>query len=1216
MANPNYDATPAPGTLVIPKATPAITWSNPADIPYGTALSLTQLNATALVAGSFAYLPAAGTVPDVGSNPLHVDFTPADTANYNSASKDAVINVVKATPAITWSNPADITYGTALSVTQLNATTPVAGSFVYTPAAGTVLDAGNQTLHVDFTPTDTANYNSASKNVAINVLKATPAITWSNPADITYGTPLSSTQLNATTPVAGSFVYTPAAGTVLNTAGSQPLSVLFTPTDTANYTTASKTVTIAVDKATPVITWSNPANVPLGTPLSSTQLNATTPVAGSFVYTPAAGTVLNTAGSQPLSVLFTPTDTANYTTASKTVTIAVDKATPVITWSNPANVPLGTPLSSTQLNATTPVAGSFAYTPAAGTVLTTAGSQPLSVLFTPTDTATYTTATKTVTIVVDKATPVITWATPAAVPLGTPLSSTQLNATTPVAGSFVYTPAAGTVLNTAGSQPLSVLFTPTDTANYTTASKTVTIAVDKATPVITWSNPANVPLGTPLSSTQLNATTPVAGSFAYTPAAGTVLTTAGSQPLSVLFTPTDTATYTTATKTVTIVVDKATPVITWATPAAVPLGTPLSSTQLNATTPVAGSFAYTPAAGTVLTTAGSQPLSVLFTPTDTVTYTTATKTVTIVVDKATPVITWATPAAVPLGTPLSSTQLNATTPVAGSFAYTPAAGTVLTTAGSQPLSVLFTPTDTATYTTATKTVTIVVDKATPVITWATPAAVPLGTTLSSTQLNATTPVAGSFAYTPAAGTVLTTAGSQPLSVLFTPTDTATYTTATKTVTIVVDKATPVITWATPAAVPLGTPLSSTQLNATTPVAGSFAYTPAAGTVLTTAGSQPLSVLFTPTDTATYTTATKTVTIVVDKATPVITWATPAAVPLGTPLSSTQLNATTPVAGSFAYTPAAGTVLTTAGSQPLSVLFTPTDTVTYTTATKTVTIVVDKATPVITWATPAAVPLGTPLSSTQLNATTPVAGSFVYTPAAGTVLTTAGSQPLSVLFTPTDTATYTTASKTVTIVVDKATPAITWSNPANVPLGTTLSSTQLNATAPVAGSFDYTPAAGTVLNTAGSQTLAALFTTTRAATATTASKTVTIVVDKANQTITFGTLADKTIGDAPFAVSATASSGLAVTFSVVSGPATISGSTVTLTGATGTVTVRASQAGNGTYNAAADVDRSFAVNANQTITFGTPAANSVTDAPFVASAAASSGLPVSISIVSG
>jgi len=89
------------------------------------------------------------------------------------------------------------------------------------------------------------------------------------------------------------------------------------------------------------------------------------------------------------------------------------------------------------------------------------------------------------------------------------------------------------------------------------------------------------------------------------------------------------------------------------------------------------------------------------------------------------------------------------------------------------------------------------------------------------------------------------------------------------------------------------------------------------------------------------------------------------------------------------------------------------------------------------------------------------------------------------------------------------------------------------------------------------------------------------VTKANQTITFDSLADKTYGDAPFDVSATSSSGLPVSFSILSGPATISTSTVTITGA-GTVTVRASQAGDSTYNPAPDVDRSFAV-AQATVT---------------------------------
>jgi hypothetical protein len=87
------------------------------------------------------------------------------------------------------------------------------------------------------------------------------------------------------------------------------------------------------------------------------------------------------------------------------------------------------------------------------------------------------------------------------------------------------------------------------------------------------------------------------------------------------------------------------------------------------------------------------------------------------------------------------------------------------------------------------------------------------------------------------------------------------------------------------------------------------------------------------------------------------------------------------------------------------------------------------------------------------------------------------------------------------------------------------------------------------------------------------------VNKTGQTISFGPLADKLSGDAPFSVNATASSGLPVSFSIVSGPATIFGNTVTITGV-GTVVVRASQFGNTNYFAAPDVDQTFHVNRSQ------------------------------------
>ncbi len=84
-------------------------------------------------------------------------------------------SATKATPTITWATPAAITYGTALTSTQLDATASVPGTFVYSPAAGTVPKAGSDTLSVTFTPTDTTDYTSATATTTLVVLSANSA---------------------------------------------------------------------------------------------------------------------------------------------------------------------------------------------------------------------------------------------------------------------------------------------------------------------------------------------------------------------------------------------------------------------------------------------------------------------------------------------------------------------------------------------------------------------------------------------------------------------------------------------------------------------------------------------------------------------------------------------------------------------------------------------------------------------------------------------------------------------------------------------------------------------------------------------------------------------------------------------------------------------------------------------------------------------------------
>jgi Bacterial Ig-like domain (group 2)/Chitobiase/beta-hexosaminidase C-terminal domain len=156
---------------------PTITWSAPADIAYGTALSSTQLNATANVAGTFAYTPAAGTQLKVGKQTLSATFTPTDTKTYSAATASVQLNVAQATPTVTWAAPAPIATGAALSATQLDATANVPGSFMYNPAVGAVLAAGTQQLTAVFSPTDTTDYSSVTAHTSLVVGSATPTPT-------------------------------------------------------------------------------------------------------------------------------------------------------------------------------------------------------------------------------------------------------------------------------------------------------------------------------------------------------------------------------------------------------------------------------------------------------------------------------------------------------------------------------------------------------------------------------------------------------------------------------------------------------------------------------------------------------------------------------------------------------------------------------------------------------------------------------------------------------------------------------------------------------------------------------------------------------------------------------------------------------------------------------------------------------------------------------
>jgi hypothetical protein len=263
-----------------------------------------------------------------------------------------------------------------------------------------------------------------------------------------------------------------------------------------------------------------------------------------------------------------------------------------------------------------------------------------------------------------------------------------------------------------------------------------------------------------------------------------------------------------------------------------------------------------------------------------------------------------------------------------------------------------------------------------------------------------------------------------------------------------------------------------------------------------------------------------------------------------------------------------------------------------------TLVIGKGKPVITWQSPQDITYGTALGSNQLNATANVAGAFTYTPAAGVVPHAGAGQPLQVTFAPEDTNNYEAVSASVTINVLKAkltvkaddkTRPFGSSNPLltftmtgfvnnDTQAGATTGQPALSTTATANGDTGNYPIAASI-GSLVSNDYSFFFVNG------------TLTVTKADQTITFGALANKRYGDAPFTVSASIDApGNAINFSSRT-PAvcSVTGNTVTLLAA-GTCTLRASQTGSANHNAAPDVDQSFDVAKALTVTTLASSAN--------------------------
>ena len=182
------------------KATPTVTFTGaPAMAAYESTFSIaatTNASTKAVITATGGNCTLSGTTITItkGTGTCVMTAKWATDTHYLAASVIQKTVAEKLNTTITWPTPAAISYGTALSATQLNGTAsydgdPLAGTFVYTPPSGRILAAGSTTLSLKFTPTLVGNYATVTDTVTlvVNKLSTTTQITSTVPSAPTAG---------------------------------------------------------------------------------------------------------------------------------------------------------------------------------------------------------------------------------------------------------------------------------------------------------------------------------------------------------------------------------------------------------------------------------------------------------------------------------------------------------------------------------------------------------------------------------------------------------------------------------------------------------------------------------------------------------------------------------------------------------------------------------------------------------------------------------------------------------------------------------------------------------------------------------------------------------------------------------------------------------------------------------------------------------------------
>jgi sugar lactone lactonase YvrE len=392
------------------------------NVQYGSSFTPSATSSSQLPVSFTAFGPctASGTTTGVGI--CKITASAPSNSTYSAASLTQSFTIEPAVLKVTANNLTSV-YGQALpalTYTYSGFISPDTASVVSgAPALSTTAiptsNAGNYPITVSTGTLATANYSFLYVNGALTVQPANQsALTLTTTSPLTFG---QSEILKATGGSTGGLVtYSLVAGSSCTLSGAQltatsgtgACQVTATMAGNSNYNpvTSAPANTVTLTKASQTINFTT--NPPATAAYNSIFTVAATSTSGGAVNFTIAGSCTNsgatftmTSGAGSCSVIANQAGNANYAAAAQnTKSVTASLAAPVVTWLAPPAIVYGYPLTANQLDATASVAGSFAYTPALGTVLGI-GTQTLSVTFTPTNSADYSSVTTTVHLTVN-----------------------------------------------------------------------------------------------------------------------------------------------------------------------------------------------------------------------------------------------------------------------------------------------------------------------------------------------------------------------------------------------------------------------------------------------------------------------------------------------------------------------------------------------------------------------------------------------------------------------------------------------------------------------------------------------------------------------------------------------------------------------------------------------------------------------------------------------